>query len=99
MQDPEFAGLPYQEKEGILGHYFDTNLTDDEFNTLPDTERAEIRNHFLGTHAGLEEPERETTYHWAGARKQAGLDIARFPSDVIEGIGKLWEKGESREFP
>ena len=99
MQDPEFAGLPYQEKEGILGHYFDTNLTDDEFNTLPDTERAEIRNHFLGAHLGFDEPGRETTYHWAGARKQAGLDIARFPSDVIEGIGKLWEKGESREFP
>ncbi len=54
MQDPEFAGLPSQEKRGILGHYFDTKLTDDEFHGLPDTERAEIRNHFLGVHLGAE---------------------------------------------
>jgi len=28
-----------------------------------------------------------TQYHWIGALKQAGLDFAKFPSDVLSGIG------------
>ena len=104
LEDPSFLALSPDVRQATLSNFFDDQVANEQFLTLDEETQGQTKNNFLKAHLGFEgpgadQPVRDTEYHWAGAAKQAGLEIARFPSDVAEGIGKIWEKAEGREFP
>ena len=50
-QDPEFAALPRERKQRIVGNYFDTYVADDEFRRFEPDKQARIKNNFLAKYS------------------------------------------------
>jgi len=90
-QDPEFASLSREEKRKVRSNFFDENMTDTEFWTLPKERQEQIRNRYLsqfetegprhgrlGRLMGEPEPQPEATLgRIAGAIPEGIKDVVR----------------------
>lgn len=86
-EDPEFASLDYAIKKQAYDNYFEQNLVDNDFKTLPKEQQGEIKNNFYQAE-GLGEFEPVDTRSTGEKLATMGSRTAR---SVAQGVGDIFK--------
>jgi hypothetical protein len=93
-KDPEFSGQPYDRKQRVLENFFNRQLADESFLTLPKEDQERIKTNFYAEHIG-----RPKTTPPSGPAMEGQPPPSTTLGGVVSSLGQGLAEGVTTELP